>query len=119
MRIDLYVHLENPAIAAIDVKLDQVLDALAAVLKLEGSLMTKAEELKTSIADLTTAFKEATDEVAKDLQDLRDKIAAGLAGGLTAEQATELQSSIDAQLGAARDRLVELGKDPADPVPEP
>ena len=117
MRIDHYVHLDIPAIAVIDVKLDQVLDALAAVLKLEGSLMTKADELKTSVADLTTAFREATDEIAKDLQDLRDKITANLAGGLTADEARELQASLDTQLGAARDRLVELGKDPENPVP--
>lgn len=113
-RIDLHVHFEQ---AALEAKVDQVLDAVNAVLKLGGKLMTKAEDLKTSVGDLTSAFRDATDEIAKDLQDLRDKVAAGLADGLTAAEAADLQAAIDTQLGAARDRLVELGKDPENPVP--
>lgn len=80
--------------------------------------MTKAEDIKASVTALTVAFKEATDELAKDLESLREQVKTGLQGGLTADEATELQADIDSQLGAAKDRLVELGKDPSNPVPE-
>jgi hypothetical protein len=88
-----------------------------AVLTSEDKLMSKAEEIQKSVDELTRAFREATDEIAKDLEDLRTAVEAGLAGGLTADQAATLQASIDSQLGAARDRLIELGKDPANPIP--
>ena len=113
-RIDVHVHLEHPGLAA---KLDVILAAVNAVLTLGGKLMTKAEELTTSVANLNRALREATDELAKDLQELRDKVTTGLAGGLSAEEAAQLQTDIDTQLGAACDRLIELGKDPANPIP--
>jgi hypothetical protein len=101
--------------ARVERKLDSIRRAVS---KLEGVLMTKAEDIKASVAALTVAFKEATDELAKDLESLREQVKTGLEGGLTADEATELQADIDSQLGAAKDRLVELGKDPSNPVPE-
>lgn len=79
--------------------------------------MTKFEELTSSVQGLIEAFKLATDEVARDLQALRDQLSTGLSGGLSASQAADLQSLIDRGLGAAKDRLVDLGKDPENPIP--
>jgi len=99
-------------------RIERKLDSIRrAVSKLEACLMAKVDEIKSSVANLTLAFKEATDEVARDLDELRAQVKKGLEGGLTADEANELQSDIDSQLGAAKDRLVELGKDPSNPVP--
>jgi len=90
---------------------------IAAITRLERKLMAKSDEITASVTALNSAFKEATDELARDLDALRKQVTDGLAGGLTADEATALQTQIDTQLGAARDRLIELGKDPANPIP--
>ena len=115
-RIDVYVHVESSS-SNVERKLDQVLTGLNAVLKLEGKLMTKSDDIQGDVNSLSAALDVATNEIAKDLEELRRQIAAGLEGGLTADQAAELQASLAAKFGPIRDRLVELGKDPADPIP--
>ncbi len=63
------------------------------------------------IQNLITQIDEATNEVASDLQALRDQ----LANGVSAEDA----ASIQARLDAAATRLRVLGADPENPVPAP
>jgi len=80
--------------------------------------MKKVDEIRAAVDDLTEQFKVATDEVASDLQKLRDQVAA-LPIGATDAELDALKADIDSKLGAAKDRLVELGKDPENPVPAP
>lgn len=80
--------------------------------------MTKAEDIQAAVDDLSTQLDEATNEVAKDLQALRDELASGVEGGLTADEATALQARLDAKFGPVVARLQALGADPANPVPE-
>ena len=85
--------------------------------EMEAKLMSKADEILAAQDALAAKFDAATNEVDKDLKALRDELAANIAGGLTADQATSVLANLDAKLGPISDRLVELGKDPANPVP--
>lgn len=67
--------------------------------------MSKATEIQAVLDQVDTA----TNEVAADLQALRDQ----LAGGVTADEATGIQ----ARLTALADRLTVMGKDPENPAP--
>lgn len=87
--------------------------------RMEKKLMSKAEEINAKVDELRQAFSDATDEVAADLERLRQEVQAGLTGGLTADQATALGTKLDEALAPIAARLTELGKDPVNPVPEP
>ncbi len=115
----LVVALEHLAAAqeAIAAMQMQILTHTKRTLKLEALLMTKAEDIAGDVTSLRTAMDTATDEIAKDLDELRRKLDEGLAGGLSAAEADTLRESLAAQFGPLRDRLVELGKDPQKPVP--
>lgn len=60
----------------------------------------------SKVDEVIEALNTATDEIAKDLADLRDEIA-----GMDPATAAKFQPLLD--------RLTELGKDPANPVPTP
>lgn len=77
---------------------------------LEVALMASAEEFA---ARLNTA----TDEIASDLQSLRDQLQA-VRDEIPAAQQAAVDSAL-AQLDAPIARLEALGQDPADPVPSP
>lgn len=85
--------------------------------EMEANLMSKADEINAKQDALAAKFDEATNEVERDLKALRDELAANIANGLTAEQATTVLANLDAKLTPISDRLIELGKDPANPVP--
>lgn len=85
-------------------KLDQILDAIETLSKQMGA---KLMAVSAQIAEFSRRVDAATNEIAKDLQDLRDKIAAGTP--LTQEDADELNRLAT--------RLEEMGKDPENPVP--
>ena len=69
--------------------------------------MAKLDDIKTLIGQLNTA----TNEIASDLQALRDRIN----GGLSPAEA----DAVIADLNPIVARLTALGQDPADPVPTP
>lgn len=86
-----------------------------------NSLFRKIDNLKGIIvataAELIAAFNAATDEVASDLQTVRDELAAALA-----DQDQAVQDAVNAALAgfdAPLARLQALGQDPENPVPAP
>jgi predicted nucleic acid-binding Zn-ribbon protein len=103
IRIDHYHHVVSSAAA--DAKLDEVLTRLIALQAQGERLMSKATDIQQLVTDINTA----TNEVASDLQRLRDQIA----GGLSADEAT----TVVTQLDALKNRLTVLGQDPENPVP--
>jgi outer membrane biosynthesis protein TonB len=78
-------------------------------LKLQGDAHMNATTQQLN--DLAAKFDTATNEVAKDLADLRAQIT----GGISAEDAAPLV----AKLAATEARLTALGADPENPVPQP
>lgn len=81
---------------------DAVLDALS---EMENRIMSKMSEFNEKME----AMDAATNEIASDLQALRDQIA----GGLSADDATAALATLDAKIA----RLQQLGADPENPVP--
>lgn len=80
---------------------------------LETQVSTQQERLNKmdqAIAKVISDFDEATNEIEKDLTDLRDKISRGLSE-------TDKAEAI-AMLTQRADRLKALGADPANPVPD-
>jgi RecA-family ATPase len=75
------------------------------VLRQGAQIMSKASEIQAILDQIDTA----TNEVASDIQKLRDD----LAGGVTAEEATGIQT----RLTVLSDRLTAMGKDPENPAP--
>jgi DNA anti-recombination protein RmuC len=112
LKVDLFIHDARD----VSEKLAQLTQSVA---RLEERVTMKADELNTKVEELRTALKDATDEVARDLERIRAEFKAALEGGLTAEQATSLQAQLDTSFGPVVARLVELGVDPANPVPPP
>jgi len=99
-----------------DIQVDTAATRLAV-----NSLFRKIDNLKGLIvataAELITAFNAATDEVASDLQAVRDALAAALA-----DQDQAVQDAVNAALAgfdAPLARLQALGQDPQNPVPAP
>ena len=86
--------------------------ALAALVQkivdMEGALMATAEEFATRL-------NTATDEIASDLQALRDALQA-VRDEIPAAQQAAVDSAL-AQLDAPIARLEALGQDPANPIP--
>lgn len=102
IQIDVHHHIHS---AVADAKLDEIITRLKAIQAQGVSIMSKA----TDIQQLVTEIDTATNEVASDLQRLRDQIA----GGLTAAEA----EGVVTQLDALKNRLTVLGQDPENPVP--
>jgi len=100
-RLDVHVYAESSSVGE---KLDRILSLL-------GVLQTQQQEHHMAVSAQIQAFSErvnlATNELAADLQALRDKIAAGTA--LTPEDVAVLDG-IATQLEA-------MGKDPENPIP--
>lgn len=70
----------------------------------------------TTADALVQAFNAATDEVASDLQTIKDALAAAVA-----DQDAAVQAAVAAELAkldAPLARLQQLGADPTDPVPD-
>ena len=87
------------------------LAALAQMLDdMKGQLMATAEEFATRL-------NAATDEIAADLQALRDQLQA-VRDEIPAAQQAAVDEAL-AKLDAPIARLEALGQDPADPVPSP
>lgn len=106
---------EHDAVLA-DIQIDT-----AATRQAVNSLFRKIDTLKGIIvataAELIAAFNAATDEVASDLQTVRDQLAAALA-----DQDQAVQDAVNAALSgfdAPLARLQALGQDPENPVPAP
>lgn len=80
-----------------------------------GQILTELRDLKMSAKqqfdELNAKLDAATDEIAKDLKDLRDQ----LKDGMTSQEVQEVRDTLTAKIT----RLEEMGKDPADPIPEP
>jgi predicted nucleic acid-binding Zn-ribbon protein len=91
-----------------------VVAALAALSQkihnLEGNLMATAEEFATRL-------NTATDEIARDLQALRDQLQT-VRDEIPAAQQAAVDAAL-AQLDAPIARLEALGQDPQNPVPDP
>lgn len=102
IRIDHYVHN-----AAADPRVDDILTRLKALQAQGVSIMSKATDIQQLVTDINTA----TNEVASDLERLRNQIA----GGLSASEA----DAVVAELDTLKNRLTVLGQDPENPVPEP
>lgn len=101
-RIDVHVH-EAPDLSAAE-KLDRILTGLSE-LKTQGAQhMTRSDEVLAIVGRLDGA----TNELANDLRDLRDKIAAGTIGDAELAQLDRVTTALEA-----------LGRDPENPVPEP
>lgn len=99
-----------------DIQVDTAATRLAV-----NQLFRKIDRLRETIvataAELIAAFNAATDEVASDLQTVRDQLATALA-----DQDQAVQDAVNAALAgfdAPLARLQALGQDPENPVPAP
>lgn len=90
-----------------------VSEKLTQILTTLGVMETHQKEHLMAVSAQIQAFSDrvntATNEIAADLQALRDKIAAG----------TALSAEDTALLDAAAARLEAMGQDPENPVPDP
>lgn len=98
--VNINVHLPERSLAELHEKLDRIE-------RKQDEAMSKY----TEISELLSAMDAATNEIASDIDALREQVA----GGLTPEQATDVTAKLDAM----KSRLVALGQDPEDPVPAP
>jgi hypothetical protein len=100
-------------LAALEAQQSTSTVALAALVQMisdmEGRLMATAEEFATRL-------NTATDEIASDLQALRDQLQS-VRDEIPAAQQAAVDSAL-AQLDAPIARLEALGQDPANPVPD-
>lgn len=103
-RAEVHVHLHDRADAMLTALHDDVRRISAHLQALGARLMNASDQIAAFAARLDAA----TTEIAKDLKELRDKVAAGSA--LTPEDA--------AKLDALAARLERMGQDPGNPVPE-
>jgi ABC-type transporter Mla subunit MlaD len=83
-----------------------LLETVARLVNSHDDRIDQLEEHMSATDDLVDRFAAATDEVARDLADLRDQVA-------------NLDPAIAAQFEPLVTRLEGLGADPADPVPAP
>jgi len=83
--------------------------------KINSALREIKEMIMASADALVAAFNDATNEVASDLQTLKDQLAA-----VIADQDVAVQNALNAELAKFDEplqRLQDLGADPTDPVP--
>jgi hypothetical protein len=103
IRIDLHVHSPEGS--------DRVAEQLAKILHAIGALEAHTKGNLMAVSAQIQAFSDrvnaATNEIASDLQKLRDKVAAG----------TQLSAEDAAVLDAAASKLEAMGVDPENPVP--
>lgn len=103
-RVDLHVYFHHEHPDRVTAMLDQILHAVANLAThTKESLMT----VTAQIQEFSDRVNAATNEIAADLQALRDKVAAG----------TPLTEEDTALLNAAASRLEAMGADPENPVP--
>ncbi len=97
------VVFENSPNSKIEEMLENLLESTLLTLKNTETIMAQNEKVLALVED----FKVATDEIAKDLEQIRADYAAGTV-------TDEALAMFDAQV----QRLKALGQDPSDPVPD-
>lgn len=83
-----------------------LLEALARLVNSHDDRIEQLEERMSTTDDLIVRLNTATDEIAHDLDDLRNQVA-------------NVDPAIAAKFEPLVARLEALGQDPANPVPEP
>lgn len=98
--MDININVNFPAL---DIKLGQIADALNFIIKQNQSIMTKQEQFDAALVKLNTV----TNDIAEDLQELKQQIADG---SVSAESLAQLDANVST--------LEAIGAQD-NPVPEP
>lgn len=105
--VNVIVHVYTADEAA-RIRVTALEEAVSRLMAQERAQMSINDDVDTRM----TQMDAATTEVANDLQDLRDQIASGET--LTEAQKAALLAKLDSRIA----RLVQLGQDPSNPVPQ-